>query len=113
MHKNIEAICIIQPTVRKILKINIERNILISEKKSLRTRITELHVCHIYIHIKKYFRTLRSECPSRRGDLNSYFYIDLCMLLTVNTLFAQNAFFFLYIITLFDKTGIFVQYRKY
>lgn len=48
--QNIEAICIIQPTLRKILKISIKRNIFnLEEKKSLRTRITELHVCHIYM----------------------------------------------------------------
>lgn len=42
--------------VKKILKINIKRKILILKKKSLKTRITELHVA-IYTH-KKYFRTL-------------------------------------------------------
>lgn len=59
----------------------------------------------IYTRKKKYFRTLRSECPSRCGNLHSYFHIDLGMLLTLNRLFAQNAFLF-YIMTLFDRTGI-------
>lgn len=101
--QNIETICFIQPTLRKILKISIKRNILILGKKISQNKDYRAS-CLPYIHVKKYLRTLHSECPSRCSNLNSYFSIDLGMLLTLNTLFAQNAFLF-YIIMLFDKTG--------
>lgn len=88
---------------------NIQRNILIlGGKKPSQNKDYRASCCQ-YIHVKKYLRTLHSECPSRCSKLSSYFCIDLGLLFTLNTLFVQNVFF---TSLCYSIKHVFVQYRK-